>query len=240
MKQVICKNCGAVFDDSREMCPYCGTMNHKGAYRSFRAKVAGVIDQMLGLQVEVYQSTRRMILSSFLRSLVLIAAVIGIAFVCSRSARVNYYSDPEYDRQAYENIVWEDENLEKLDEAYAANDFKTIRRLYAENSNAVRRWPHYTDYVLKDAYQNICEATVFTSYQLQNVLYFLFDPDYFAYGNGMQNADPEQYEAMRSDVLKRMEEKGYSEQELSDIYQANADSYGYLSASDLEAYLKEE
>ena len=239
MKQVICKNCGAVFDDSREMCPYCGTMNHKGAYRSFRAKVAGVIDQMLGLQVEVYQSTRRMILSSFLRSLVLIAAVIGIAFVCSRSARVNYYSDPEYDRQAYENIVWEDENLEKLDEAYAANDFKTIRRLYAENSNAVRRWPHYTDYVLKDAYQNICESTVFTSYQLQNVLYYLYFPDFFTYGHGMETLDAKQYESMRQSLLKMMAEKGYTEQELADIYAKHADNYGYTNISELEAYVKE-
>ena len=36
-----------------------------------------------------------------------------------------------------------------------------------------------------------------------------------------------------------MQEKDYSEQELSEIYQTNADEYGYLSSSKLDKYLKE-
>ena len=117
MKQVVCKNCGAVFDERLEKCPYCGTMNRKGAYRSFRMTFAGMIDQMLGLRDEVNQSTSRMVLFAFLRSLLLIAVVVGLAFLFAQTAQVNYYSDPKYDQEAYETIVWEDENLEKLDEA---------------------------------------------------------------------------------------------------------------------------
>ena len=239
MRQVTCKNCGAVFSENLEKCPYCGTMNRKGAYRSFRMTFAGMVDQMLGLKDEVNQTTGKMILSAFLRSLVFIAVIIGIAFGFSRTARINYYSDPEYDQEAYETILWEDENLDKLDEAYAKNDFKTIKSLYAENSKVVHRWPNYANYVLKERYQNIMDYPHFSVYELQNVLYYLYFPDFFTYGHGMENLDAEQYESMRQSLLKMMAEKGYTEQELADIYAKHADSYGYTNISELEAYVKE-
>ena len=239
MKQVVCKNCGAVFDDRLEKCPYCGTMNRRGAYRSFRMTFAGMIDQMLGLRDEVNQSTSRMVLFAFLRSLLLIAIVIGLAFMLSRTARVNYYSDPKYDQEAYETIVWEDENLEKLDEAYAKNDFKTIRSLYAENSRVVERWSHYMDYVLKDKYQTFSEYDRMNVYNLQNILYFLYNPGYFTYGRGTEAIDTEQYESMRQSLLEKMERFGYTEAELEQFYKDNSDKYGYVSLSALEEYVKE-
>ena len=214
-------------------------MNRRGAYGSFRGKVAGMVDQMLGLKTEVNQSTGQMVFFAFLRSLVMITVVIGLAFFFAQSAQLNYYSDPKDDQRTYETIVWEDENLEKLDEAYQNDDFKTIRSLYAENSNVVKRWAHYGDYVLKEKCQTILEYEHISAYNLQNVLYFLYFPEYYTYRDGMKNADMEQYEAMRQSVIKMMEEKGYSEQELSDIYRKHADGYGYLSIGDLEQYEKE-
>ena len=76
-------------------------------------------------------------------------------------------------------------------------------------------------------------------YQLQNVLYYLYFPDFFTYGHGAENLDTKQYESMRQSVLKMMAEKGYTEQELADIYHKHADSYGYTNVSELEAYVKE-
>ncbi|MBQ9046356.1 MAG: zinc ribbon domain-containing protein [Solobacterium sp.] len=240
MKQVHCKNCGAVFSEDLEVCPFCGTMNRKGSYRSFRHKVAGFVDSMLGLKDEVHKSTGMMVLTAFLRSVLLIAVVIGLAFVFAQTARIDAYNDPKTDQHALETILWEDENIEKLDEAYAKDDFETIGVLYVENSNVVRRWSHYADYVLKDQCKNILEYPHFSSYQLQNVLYFLFYPDYYVHGYDIKPADPELYESLRQSVLKMMEEKGYTEQELSEIYNTHADNYGYVKLADLDAYVKKE
>jgi hypothetical protein len=55
----------------------------------------------------------------------------------------------------------------------------------------------------------------------------------------MENLDTEQYESMRQSLLKMMAEKGYTEQELADIYAKHSDSYGYTNISELEAYVKE-
>lgn len=239
MKQVTCRNCGAVFDENLEKCPYCGTMNRRGAYRSFRGTVAGMVDEMLGLKDTVNQSTGRMVLSAFLRSLVLIIVVIALAYAFSGAARIDYYSDPEYDEKAYETITWEDENLEKLDAAYEKKDFATIKSLYADNSTVVQNWSHYADYVLEERYQSIREYPRFSYFELQNVLYFLYFPDYFTYGHGMETMDTARYEELRQELLQWMKEKGYTEQELEDIYKKHADGYGYLNVSDLEQYVKE-
>ena len=83
------------------------------------------------------------------------------------------------------------------------------------------------------------EFPYFSYYQLQDVLYFLYYPQFYTYQRNTDDIDMEQYEAMRQDVLGMMNERGYPEEELADIYEKHADKYGYLSISDLEPYVKE-
>ena len=236
MKQVSCKNCGAVYDETLAKCPYCGTMNKKGAYRQFRLKIVSMIDGMLGLRDDVHRSISRTILLSLLRSLILIAIVVGLAFIASRFANVNYYNDREYDEKAYETILWEDENLEKLEEAYQSGDYKTIEKLYYENSRVVSNWPHYVSYCLRSKYQTIMNKDKVDKYKLEKVLYFLYYPEYYAGYNSTKKIDKEEYGQMKESVIEMMEENGFSEGRLEEIYREKADEFGYLSAYDLEEY----
>ncbi|MBQ1481965.1 MAG: hypothetical protein IIZ28_00175 [Erysipelotrichaceae bacterium] len=239
MKQVTCKNCGAVFSESLEKCPYCGTMNKKGAYRKFRQKISDMIDAMLGLKEEAHRSVSKMIFISLLRGIVLIAAVVLLAFLFSRFANVNYYNDREYDEEALETILWEDENLEKLDEAYANEDFKTIEKLYYENSRVVSHWAHYPSYTLKKQFKMLTEDDKFDHYDLDDALYFLFYPESITGFNGMARVDREEYELMRGSLLTMLNQKGFSEAKLEEIYRKHCDEYGYIRSSDLEEYFKE-
>ena len=239
MKQITCNNCGAVFSESLDKCPYCGTMNKKGAYKKFRKKIYDMIDSMLGLKQEAHRSVTRIIFTSLLRSLVMIAAIILLAFFFSRFANVNYYNDREYDEKALEAILWEDENLEKLDEAYRNDDFETIDKLYYENSSAVSRWSHYPSYALKKEFKKISEEEYFNEYDLADALYFLFYPEYFAGYNGMSKVDMEEYELMRGSLLTMLNQKGLSEAKLEEIYREHCDEYGYLRGAELSGYLKE-
>ena len=45
---------------------------------------------------------------------------------------------------------------------------------------------------------------------------------------------------MRESLITDMNARGYSEEELNQIYHKCADGYGYLIASDLKEYVKEE
>lgn len=239
-KTVKCRNCGAAFDENLSKCPFCGTMNKKGAYGEFRLKVAAMIDAMLGLKDDVQRSISRIVLGSLLRSLIIIALITGLAFVCSRFAQINYYNDKEYDQEAYAEITWTDENLDKLNEAYEKEDFKTIRTLYYEMPNAVKAWSHYPTFCLKDEFGKMQEAFRFDEYQLCDILYFLFFPEYYSGHNTMNQVDEAAYGQMCESLVSDMQERGYTLSALQEIYEKHADSYGYISASELKEYVKED
>ena len=240
MKKVTCKNCGAVFNDDLDKCPYCGTMNKKGAYKKFRQKVASFIDSLLGLKEDTHRSISKGIFMSLLRSLVMIAVIVLVAFLVSRRMNVNYYNDKEYDEKALEEILWADENMDKLDEAYEKGDYKTIEKLYYENSRVVSKWSHYSIYSLKNEFNKIKEYDSVSVYSMEKVLYFLFYPDYFCRYSTLSQDEKAEYELMKQSVITDMNSKGYTETQLEEIYRKFADGYGYLSIADLSDYLKGE
>ena len=239
MSTVQCKNCGSVFDGRKGYCPYCGTMNKRGAYAEFRMKISALIDSMLGLKENVEQSVSRIVLSSLLRSLIFIAVIIGIAFAFSRTAQVNYKNDPKYDQQAYEEITWMNDNLSKLNEAYESGDMKAVEKLYYQQPNAVRNWSRYPSYALKLTYQKIKGEDRFDAYCFQRMLHLIFRPEIFAGYNGMSRVDEAEYAEMRDDLIAELETRGYSLPELEDIYEKCADSYGYADSDLLKQYMKE-
>ena len=240
MKTVKCKNCGASFDENLEKCPYCGTMNKKGAYRSFRLKIASMIDSVLGLKDDIHNSVSKIIWNSLLRAVILIALTVGLAFVCSRFTKVNYYSDKEYDQEAYEEIVWLDEHLDEMNKAYENGDFDTIGKLYVENAHAVLNWPMYPAYCLKKEYNNIMSDNTMSTYLLRNILYFCYNPDYFVGFSSSAKIDQSIYEEFRKGVVEKAASFGYSEEELESIFSKVADSYQYINYDMLKEYVKED
>ena len=54
--KIVCKNCNGVYDSKLSKCPYCSTMNKRGAYRDFRYEVADIIDKLIGLKSETSKS----------------------------------------------------------------------------------------------------------------------------------------------------------------------------------------
>ncbi|MBR0140464.1 MAG: zinc ribbon domain-containing protein [Firmicutes bacterium] len=240
MSTVRCKNCGAVFDARLSSCPYCGTMNKKGAYAEFRMKVSSLIDSMLGLKDDVQRSVSRIILSSMLRGLVLITVIVGLSFAFSRTAKINYYNDEKYDRQAYDDIVWMEENLDALNEAYDSGDYKAVEKLYYGNTRAVQKWSRYSSYCLKYAFENIERDERFDAYLLQRMLHFIFRPEIFTGYNGMNRVDKDEYAEMRDALIAELENRGYSFGELEDIYEKCSNSSGYADYDLLKQYVKED
>lgn len=240
MKKIVCKNCGGQFDENLNKCPFCGTMNKKAAYRDFRFKISDIIENVLGLKEEVYDSVHKLVFHALLRGTILVLIVSGLGFFLGYHSNVNYYNDKEYDEKTLENILWEDENLEKLEKAYANNDLETIDKLYRENSSVISNWEHFSSYSLKKTFSDIMDDDYFSSYNFTKMLYFVLYPDYFANTNKMSSEEYAEYLKDRDVVLTLLKEKGYSEEELKDIYDSCNDGYGYVSARDVEEYMKEE
>ncbi len=240
MKTIKCKNCGASFSDDLAYCPYCGTMNKKGAYGDFRKKFSSIIDSLLGLKDDVQKSVSHIILTSLLRSVLIVLVITGLAFVASRFAKVNYYNDKKYDQEAYEELEWMDEHIDALNDAYERGDYKAIKSLYYENTRAVSGWSLYPSYCIKAEFEDIKSKTRFDYSQLCDMLYFCYFPEYITGRNGMKRIDAAEYEEMREAIYSDLESKGYTRDELKDIYKKCSDSYGYINASELKQYVKED
>ncbi len=242
VSKVICKNCNGEFSDKLSACPYCGTMHKKGAYANFRKKISDIIDSLLGLKVEVERSTSVIILSAVLRGLLISGFVVGLALINSLFMNTNYYNDKEYDERRLKDIIWQNENISVLDEAYKNNDYETIDKLFRDNSSGVYNWNHYSAYLLKSYYGQLSTGIqdYFDKYVLQDCLYYLYYPDYFVATRKMSSEEYEIYRQDRESIMNMLIEKGYSESELQTIYENNKDEYGYLVASSLEKYVKGE
>ena len=237
---MICKNCGGEFSDELVKCPYCGTMNRKGAYKDFRKKISRIIDKLLGLKAEAYDSVTRMIGVSLLRSIIIVAVICALAFCgASLMVNVNYYNDAEYDEEAYQKIIWENENLASLNEAYENRDFTTVEKLLYQRYSVGYSWEHYAAYSLERAYGEIRYEERFNEYALEDLIYFCFYPDYFTSTYDLSKEEKQMYDEYRNDLLEYAKRKGYSESELQQIYEEVRDEYGYMTGSDLKKYLKE-
>ena len=121
-----CKNCGAEYSDELEKCPYCNSLNHASSHINLSKRLIKLIDNLFGLKAQAFQSVRKLILQSLLSSIVIVSLCILIGYLFSIPYRVNYYNDPKYDQETYDNLVWEEENIDKLNNAYKSNDFETL------------------------------------------------------------------------------------------------------------------
>ncbi|MBO4218208.1 MAG: zinc-ribbon domain-containing protein [Erysipelotrichaceae bacterium] len=240
MKELICKNCGAAYPEDTEYCPYCGTMNKKGAYKGFRKRVSGMIDRMLGLKQEAHQSVSRTILSALIRSFVIVAVIVLAAYLCALRVNVNYHNNYEYDSKALADIEWYEANIDKLEEYYHNDDLKAIKKLYYENISVVSKWSHYPDYVLADEYEQMITQQRFSKYQLQKMLYYLFWPEFYTGRDRMKGADTARYQTQRQQILDILESHGFDEEQLKTIYQQHSDKQGYIDTDALEGYVKED
>ena len=89
--KIICKNCGGSFDSKLSKCPYCSTMNKKGAYRNYRGSVSDIIDQMFGLKFENFETRRKVVFMAILRGLIIVfvCTIVGGLLGDRKSTRLN-------------------------------------------------------------------------------------------------------------------------------------------------------
>ena len=74
---------------------------------------------------------------------------------------------------------------------------------------------------------------------MTNIMYFLYNPDYYGETDRLSKEEYAEYEENRNALIERIEKEGYPEDKLHEIYEKYADSYGYVSLSDIEDALQE-
>lgn len=151
-KIVICGSCGAEFDDDLAKCPYCGSVNLKGAEKEYMEKLEKFREDMGGLDdvplkelKDAFQKQGKRLRKVVLTILALAAAVLLVFFFVNRRDEKDY-------RDQY---LWEQENFPILNALYDAGEYdemlEVLSRLMADEDHDVYGWEHFSFYLAYDS-----------------------------------------------------------------------------------------
>ena len=136
---MVCRNCGAEIDDKATSCPYCNAMQYDASEAEYMNNLYKMNSQMDNLDDEA----NKYVFSSVL--CIAAAVLIGIFWGFMRYRADNNSSAER--KKIHQSIEWYDNNVSKLDEAYAKADYNTVSELvdgYKGNSSVIRKWNHYS------------------------------------------------------------------------------------------------
>ncbi len=141
-KKIVCQSCAAEFSDALPECPYCGTMNYKGAESVYLGKLENVRKDMEGLNLVPIKEQKKefnKLIFLWMKVLLVLACAAGIL------AAAFYWQDYKVKKQDREEIAWLNENAPLLDKLYAEENFDELQKRYLhyiEKEYPVWRWRH--------------------------------------------------------------------------------------------------
>ncbi len=146
---MFCPNCGAEYDENEAKCPYCGTINPRGAQREYMEKLRRISKETGELAEEAEESvradTRRN--SRWLVRTVLIAGIIFLAIFGAVKLH-EYREDRRMIERLREEALFEQKYFPEMDRLYEADDTDGLLRFLDEHAeepgySAVYSWKHY-------------------------------------------------------------------------------------------------
>ena len=152
---MVCRNCGAEIDDKATSCPYCNAMQYDASEAEYMNNLYKMYSQMVNLDDEANKYVFSSVLKSAAIIIICIAAavLIGIFWGFMRYRADNNSSAER--KKIHQSIEWYNNNVSKLDEAYAKADYNTVSELvdgYKGNSSVIRKWNHYSFITLYGSY----------------------------------------------------------------------------------------
>lgn len=152
---MVCRNCGAEIDDKATSCPYCNAMQYDASEAEYMNNLYKMNSQMDNLDDEANKYVFSSVLKSAAIIIICIAAavLIGIFWGFMRYRADNNSSAER--KKIHQSIEWYDNNVSKLDEAYAKADYNTVSELvdgYKGNSSVIQKWNHYSFITLYGSY----------------------------------------------------------------------------------------
>ena len=247
VKKIICSSCGAEFDDSLPKCPYCGSLNYKGAEAEYLGKLEGMRQDMQQLEQVPEQELKEKLKKKqkfVVKILIIIAAVAAVFAVIMY--RVRYVAP----RDAQADYLWEKENFPVLDRLYEARDYEGLADFYEQaivEDRLIDRWEHSGIFTRLMSCRNAREYLALeqsgeTLLEYQEVQ--LLD-DYWIlrgldYGGLVLSEEDKEYirpyvEATLNSMADRYTFTAEEEKKFEDSLRNN---YGYPSYEDCEEYIR--
>lgn len=141
-KRVICKSCSAEFDETLPKCPYCGTMNYKGAEAEYMGKLHKVREDMDDLEHIPKKESKKIVKKrrKFLKALLIIAGIYIVFHIIG-----SWIMQIQYDRQVKEEMYWRLENYPLMNDMYDRGEYQKMYEYYLngkEEGGSMYTWAH--------------------------------------------------------------------------------------------------
>ncbi len=252
---MICKFCGAQYEDKEVKCPFCGVMNEPEAKKAFEEKLNQVtytVDQLSNQPKRVlFKNSLKLIILVFL----LISVAIGaVFFIQAQKEKKEREKEAVYEKEMSALIDWENATFLQLDEWYENQEYDKLvefqRELYLSDSEFMfYRWRHYSFVMVYEYYydckKGFKELSEDNEVELGSAIYGAMKLVYECTKEELDNYIPddienstwgltlkeleliEQYRSYASEFLS--EKMGLSETELDAFYEV-CESTGYVEA----------
>ena len=247
VKKIVCGSCGSEFEDTLSKCPYCGSMNYKGAEAEYLGKLEGMRQDMQQLEKVPEQELKSKIKKKqkfVLRILVGLVLVVAVVV----AIRLKESNIPQRDAKA--DYQWQKENFPIMDQMYREKDFDDLAEFYEEailEDKPAANWEHSAIFTALMISKEITtyleqEKNGETLYEYQQVelvcdYWILKGLDYG--GSMMTDAEKETIrpyvEAARNSLEGRFT---FTEEEKKKFTDSLLNNYGYPKYEDCEEYVK--
>lgn len=180
---MICKNCGAEFDDNLPKCPYCGEFSYAGAEKEYMGRLEDLKEDLEDLEEEIpelYSGELKKQAKDVRKIVLIIGAIILVLGLALFGFNRLMDSLWEYDAKA--ELLFTKEAYPKADEYYAAGDYDGLLEFYhtsmEENENAsFYDWEHYAFLTCYENYDFFKQSAAllgtgdFSDYDMENIFY---------------------------------------------------------------------
>ncbi len=250
---MICKECGAEFDEALPSCPYCGALNYIGAEKEYQDSLDELkenLSQMGDDTKEAYhgelKKNRLVLITTFCLLLLGIGIVIGVSLFLSNR------SDEKYAAEERSRILWRKQYEPVMDAMYEDGDLDGLLVFVEDHSSdtgySAYTWRHMDFlkvYEYYSTFQN--DLTELDFSDPADIRWFLYDAVMIHYYNREGNYDysdeeKEQLTLWCQEVLDTVYQNiGMTPEEFETFYGeiASDDSLHIPDFRNITKYLKE-
>lgn len=246
-KKIVCSSCGAEFEDTLPKCPYCGSLNYKGAEAEYLGKLEGMRQDMQQLEQVPERELKEKLKKKqkFVVKIFIVVAVLAAFFAAIMFSRGLYIEQ----RDAKADYLWEKENFPVLDRLYQEKDLEALMDFYeqaVEENRTIDRWEHSGIFHrlmrCRDAREYLAlEQSEETLNEYQQAL--LLD-DYWTMrgldycGSALSDADKEYIRPYVEATLNSMEGRySFTPEEEKKFTDTLRNNYGYPDYDDCKEYI---
>lgn len=246
MAEKICESCAGKYDDMLPECPYCGSINYKGAEAQYLNQLENVRENMEDLKEVPLEETKKEFHKQgrfLIKVIVLTAIVLVVLAALYLLMQIDW--DPGRDTKA--DYLWKQEHYPIMDELYENGDYEALREYFAEGKeNPTGGWPHSDFYYI---YVDITELLELYGWEEEGQELEPFDYAMILYEewgglSSFQNNTLDEQELEKlSDYKSLIQEKfdtrwNMSEAEYEELCRQVEENHGWISLDICEVYVE--